>query len=210
MGFLTPKSKAVYEFIREYINENGYAPSYEEIMAHFGFRSVATVHKYIQRLMREGFIRRVKGKHRGIELMTPVTRGHETGQSVDIDDLVYLPLMGRIAAGMPVEKNLDSEFVPVPRFIVGQRKAYVLQVMGDSMIEDHILDGDLIIVEDRQTARPGEIVVAEVDGEVTLKRLKIQNNSAILMPSNPNYAPIVVPLEAVKIHGIVIGLFRRF
>ena len=210
MGVLTPKWKAVLDFIREYIEANGYAPSYEEIQAHFGFHSVATVHKYVHRLVREGFLRRQKGKHRGIELIEPMMVEEGEHRVINPEDVTYLPLMGRIAAGMPIEKIVESEYVPVPKFLVGRRRAFLLEVHGDSMVEDHILDGDLIIVEDRQRAEPGEIVVAEVDGEVTLKRLKMQNGSVILMPSNPNYPPIVVPADAIRIHGVLIGLFRRF
>jgi len=201
MSVMTPKMKRIYEYILRFYEQHGYAPTYRDIMREFGFTSAASAHKYVYRLAREGFLRRLPRRHRGIELL-PSPGWAESG-------VVHLPLMGYIAAGHPIEKVTTQETVPVPQGMIGHKRAYVLRVRGHSMIEDHILDGDYIIVEDRPVAHNGEIVVAEVDGEVTLKRFYTRGGHVVLQPANAEMAPLVLPPEKVRIHGVAIGLFRR-
>jgi len=202
MSVMTPKMKRVYEYILRFYEQHGYAPTYRDIMREFGFTSAASAHKYVYRLAREGFLRRLPRRHRGIEL-TPYAGWTE-------GEVVQLPLMGYIAAGHPIEKIPTQETVPIPRLMIGgSKRAYVLRVRGNSMIEDHILDGDYIIVEDRPVAHNGEIVVAEVDGEVTLKRFYTRGNHVVLQPANAEMAPLILPPDKVRIHGIAIGLLRR-
>ncbi len=201
MSVMTPGMKKVYDFIVQFYRKHGYAPTYKDIMREFGFQSPASAHKYVYRLAREGFIRRLPRRHRGIELVPAVDD--------IVQEVVQLPLMGYIAAGQPIEKIPMGETIPIPRLMVGNKRAYVLRVRGDSMIEDHILDGDYIIVEDRQVAHNGEIVVAEVDGEVTLKRFYQRKHRVILQPANAMMEPIVVSPDRVRIHGIAIGVMRK-
>lgn len=204
MGFLTPKMKKVLEFIRDYYTEHGYAPSYHDIQKYFHFTSASTPHKYVYRLAREGFLRRKPGRHRGIELIERPEKEEST------ESVVWLPMMGTIAAGQPIEKVVTEEYVPIPKRMIRSPRSFVLEVRGDSMIDDHIVNGDWVIVEDRQAVHPGEIVVAEIDGEVTLKRYRPKGTKIILEPSNPRHTPIIVPAKELKVHGVAIGLIRQW
>jgi repressor LexA len=200
---LTRRQREIYDFICEFVNENGYSPSLEEIGAHFQLASVATVHKHIQHLVAKGFLRKAWNRSRSLE---PVEAGG--------GELPSIPLLGTVAAGMPIEAIEDaSEYVSVPAEMLASRgkETFALRVRGDSMIEDQICDGDLVVVEKRDVARNGETVVALVDGvDATLKRFYQEGAVIRLVPANHTMEPIEVPAETVQIRGVVRGLLRTY
>ena len=213
---LTKRQKQVLDFLKHFIDDNGYSPSFEEIAAgmkdkRFGGKaltSLATVHKHIATLERKGFIRRGYNQSRSIEVLQlpkPVR------EQVIERQVVELPLLGRIAAGRPLEAVQDDATVSLGDF-ARSRNVYVLQVKGNSMRDDHILDGDFIVVEQTQVANNGEIVVALVGGdEATLKRIYRETGGKIrLQPANTEMSPIVVPANEVKVQGRVIGVLRKY
>ena len=199
---LTKRQRQVYEFIRDFIQEKGYSPSLEEIGAHFGLSSVATVHTHVRHLVEKGFLRKGWNRSRSVE---PLADDRE-GASLE------LPLLGTVAAGAPIEAFEQSgESVTVPRAMLGRGETYVLQVRGDSMIEDHIQDGDYVVVESRQEARNGETVVALVHGEeATLKKFYKRGPKVVLEPANQALRPIEVAAQDVQVRGVVRGLLRQY
>ena len=205
---LTKRQKQVLDFLVHFLNKRGYAPSFEEIARSLKLTSLATVHKHISTLERKGFIRRGYNQSRSIEVLQlpkPVR------EQVIERQVVELPLAGRIAAGRPLEAVEDRETISLGDFTRGQN-TFVLQVKGNSMQDDHILDGDYIVVEQTQVANPGEIVVALVGGEeATLKRFFRESGGKVrLQPANASIAPLVVPASEVKIQGRVIGVLRKY
>jgi repressor LexA len=198
---LTKRQREILDYLNEFIEQNGYAPSLEEIGRRFGLSSLATVHKHLTNLQDKGFIRRAWNRSRSVELV-PTRMG---GRALD------LPLLGYVAAGAPIEAVVSDETVTVPEDLVGTRDTYALRVRGNSMIDEQIRDGDLVVVEDRQTAQNGEMVIALLDGaEVTLKRLYRENGYVRLQPANDAVAPIIVAADAVQVQGVVIGVMRRY
>ena len=198
---LTRRQREILDYLKEFIDERGYAPSLEEIGARFGLSSLATVHKHLMNLQEKGFIRRSWNRSRSVELVQ--TRAG--GRSVD------LPLLGYVAAGEPIEAVVGAETVTVPEDLVGARETYALRVRGSSMIDEQIRDGDLVVVEDRQVVRDGEMVVALLDGsDVTLKTFYREKGHVRLQPANETLAPIIARPEAVRVQGVVIGVIRRY
>jgi repressor LexA len=201
--YLTRRQKEILDFIREHILGLGYAPSIEEIGARFGLSSTATVHKHLSNLEEKGLIRRSTGRSRAIELCG----GDERASG----GVVQVPLLGRIAAGRPIEAVELPESIELPESLVGRRSAYMLKVLGDSMIDEQIRDGDYVIVERRDTAEDGQIVVALIGGEeVTLKRFYREKDGVRLQPANVNFAPIILKDGEFKIQGVVIGILRKY
>jgi repressor LexA len=205
---LTKRQKEVLDFLVLFMNKHGYSPSFEEIARSMRLHSLATVHKHITTLEKKGFIRRGYNQSRSIEihqLPKPVREQVADRQTVE------LPLVGRIAAGRPMEAVEDRETLSLGDFANGGN-SYVLQVKGSSMVEDHILDGDYIVVEQTQVANPGEIVVALVGGtDATLKRFYREAGGKIrLQPANSEMHPIILPAGDVKIQGRVIGVLRKY
>ncbi len=205
---LTKRQKEVLDFLVNFLNKHGYSPSFEEIAKSLKLTSLATVHKHITTLERKGFIRRGYNRSRSIEVLQlprPVR------EQVIERHAVELPLAGRIAAGRPLEAVEDRETVSLGDFARGGN-VFALQVKGNSMVDDHILDGDFIVVEQTQVANPGEIIVALVGGnEATLKRFYREPGGKIrLQPANAEMQPIVVPASEVKIQGRVIGVLRKY
>ena len=199
--YLTRRQKEILDYLDRHISRKGYAPTIEEIGEHFGLSSLATVHKHLSNLQSKGLVKRDWNRSRALELVpTPVAVA-----------AVELPLLGRVAAGSPIEAITASETIFVPEDMVGRRDTYVLQVKGDSMIDEQIRDGDLVVVEDRQTARNGEMVIALLDGtDVTLKKFYRENGHVRLQPANDAIEPIIVPAEAVQVQGVVVGVMRRY
>jgi repressor LexA len=197
---LTKRQKEILDYIDGFIADRGYAPSFEEIAESFGYSSLATVHEHLSNLERKGYIRKSYNESRSIELVRP-------GQG---EPSLELPLLGAVAAGLPIEAVVDNESITVPPDMVRRRKDnYVLRVEGNSMIEEQIRDGDYVIVEKRETARDGETVVALLDnGEATLKKLYREGGRIRLQPANSNMDPIFV--DNVRIQGVVVGVFRRY
>jgi repressor LexA len=205
---LTKRQKEVLDFLVGFLNKHGYSPSFEEIARSLKLTSLATVHKHITTLERKGFVRRGYNQSRSIE----VTQLPKPVRAQVLDrQTMELPLAGQIAAGRPLEAVEDRETLSLGEFARSD-KTFVLQVKGDSMIEDHILDGDYVVIEPTQVANPGEIVVALVGGdEATLKRFYREPGGRIrLQPANSQMAPIVVPSADVKIQGRVVGVLRKY
>ena len=198
---LTKRQREILNYLNEFIEDRGYAPSLDEIGRRFGLSSLATVHKHLTNLQEKGFIRRAWNRSRSVELV-PTPFG---GRAID------LPLLGYVAAGTPIEAVVSNETVTVPEDLVGQRDTYALRVRGSSMIDEHIRDGDLVVVEDRKTVRDGEMVIALLDGsDVTLKKFYRENGHIRLQPANDAIAPIVVESDAVQVQGVVVGVIRRY
>jgi repressor LexA len=198
---LTRRQREILDYLNDFIQQHGYAPSLEEIGRRFGLSSLATVHKHLTNLQEKGFIKRAWNRSRSVELVSSRLGGRA----------VELPLLGYVAAGVPIEAIVGSETIAVPEDLVGKRDTYVLRVKGDSMIDEQIRDGDYVIVEDRRTAENGEMVIALLNGsDVTLKKLYREHGHIRLQPANPAMQPIVVQADQVQIQGVVIGVMRRY
>jgi len=198
---LTRRQREVLDVITDFIEANGYSPSLEEIGGSLGLSSVATVHKHVSHLVEKGLVRRVWNQNRSIDLVRETT-----GKAMD------LPLVGTIAAGVPLEAVPTTETLTVPADMVsGRGRTFVLKIQGESMIGEQIREGDYVIIEERQLARDGETVVALVDGtDATLKRFYREGPTVRLQPSHPTMAPIVLPADRVQIQGVVVGLIRKY
>jgi repressor LexA len=197
---LTPKQLRVLTFIRDFSNARGYAPTMQELADELDVSKV-TVFEHIAALQKKGFLRRSRHKARSLRL----------SEGIDFPDErpTLLPLVGTIAAGKPIEAIEQPEALDLEEVFVSSRGNFVLRVRGDSMIEDHISDGDYVVVEKRETARDGEMVVALLDnGEATLKRIYRTPGGARLQPSNPAYTPLVT--KDVRIQGVVVGVLRKY
>ena len=198
---LTKRQREILDYLDEFIQQHGYAPSLEEIGRRFSLSSLATVHKHLTNLQDKGFIRRAWNRSRSVELVAV----HVGSRSLE------LPLMGYVAAGEPIEAITSTETIAVPEHFIGKRDTYVLRVKGDSMIDEQIRDGDYVIVEDRKTAQNGEMVIALLNGtEVTLKSLYRNGTTIQLQPANPAMQPIIVKEDALQIQGVVVGVMRKY
>lgn len=201
MTYLTERQRDVLQFIEERIEEQGVAPTLQEIADAFGFRSTASAQKHVAHLEKKGFLERRKHQKRGLVLP----------QAASGPPAADLPLFGVVAAGSPIESLPDDERVSVPSDFLRSGDHYVLRVRGDSMIDDGVHDGDLVVVQRTQTAADGEMVVALVAGEVTLKRIYRDNASTVrLQPANPQVPVLIAPAADVEIQGQVVGLLRRY
>ena len=197
---LTKRQKEIFDFVRAYIERDGYAPSLEEIGAHFGLSSVATVHKHVQNLVEKGLLRKAWNRSRSIELV-----------EAEAPTAAQIPLLGAVAAGRPIEAISSPGTIQVPAEMVGSKECFALRVEGESMIDDHILDGDTVVLESRKEPRNGETVVAMIRREeVTLKRFYLDGPTVRLVPANPALQPMEFPAEDVEIQGVVVGLLRHF
>ena len=198
---LTKRQREILDYLHDFIEQHGYAPSLEEIGRRFGLSSLATVHKHLTNLQEKGFIKRAWNRSRSVELV-PKPAGSR---------VLELPLLGYVAAGAPIEAVASSESIAVPENFIGRRETYVLRVRGDSMIDEQIRDGDMVIVEDRKTADNGEMVIALLRGsDVTLKKFYRDNGRVRLQPANPALQPIFVDAAQVKIQGVVVGVMRKY
>lgn len=198
---LTKRQREILDFLNTFIEQHGYAPSLEEVGRRFGLSSLATVHKHLTNLQDKGFIKRAWNRSRSIELI-PTRVGTRA---------VDLPLLGNVAAGAPIEAVVSSETVAVPEDLIGKQDTYALRVRGDSMIDEQIRDGDVVIVEDRKTAQNGEMVIALLQGaEVTLKKFYRDNGRIRLQPANAAVQPLMVDAHKVQIQGVVVGVVRKY
>ena len=200
----TRKQREVLDYITRFIERHGYEPSYAQIARHFRVSSKATIAKHISSLERQGLLtrRRADGVF-GLDVHVEEVAGEATCQ---------VPLLGRVAAGAPLDTVEDRETIAIPRFLLGRTRpvnVYALRVHGDSMIDEHICDGDIALVENRTDARNGEIVVALIDGQrATLKRLQREGAEVELRPANSNLEPIRLHASRVAVQGIFRGLLR--
>ena len=204
---ITRRQRQVYDYISRFVAEKGYSPSFEEIGDGLGLSSLATVHKHISNLEKKGLLTRDYNKSRSIDLLPPKGR---LKQAMSVNTSIVLPVMGRIAAGQPIEAVENPETISLADF-VRAREVFVLEVRGESMQDEHILDGDYVLVEKTKVAHPGDIVVALVDGtDATLKRFYREGDNIRLQPSNVNMQAIIVPAASVAIQGRVIGVLRKY
>jgi repressor LexA len=199
---LTKRQREILDYLNEFIQQHGYAPSLEEIGRRFNLSSLATVHKHLTNLQDKGFIRRSWNRSRSVELL-PSRVG---GRAIDV------PMLGYVAAGMPIEAIETNESISVPESLIGgKRDTYVLRVRGDSMIDEQIRDGDWVIVENRKSVDNGEMVIALVEGQdATLKKFYRESGRIRLQPANPTMQPILVDPDEVQIQGVVVGVMRRY
>jgi repressor LexA len=196
---LTRRQREIYEYLQAHTDED--PPTLDELARALGMTSRGSLHRHIRALVEAGLVEPMQGKKRGVRL----------AEQPEADNDDELPLMGRIAAGRPIEALASPEGFEVPPQLRRGRTCYVLQVEGDSMVEDGIFDGDWVVVEERDTADNGEMVVALIDGEeATLKRLEKQGDQVVLHPANAAYEPQVYRPDQVTIQGVVVSQMRRY
>ncbi len=204
---ITRRQRQVYDFIAEFVQKNQYSPSFEEIGDGLGLSSLATVHKHITNLEKKGLLNRDYNRSRSIDLLPPKGR---LKQSMAVNSGTMVPLMGRIAAGQPIEAIERPETISLADF-TRSKEVFALEVRGESMQDEHILDGDYVLVEKTKIAHNGDIVVALVEGtDATLKRLYREGENIRLQPSNARMKPIIVPAKDVEVQGRVIGVLRKY
>ncbi|MBQ2593771.1 MAG: transcriptional repressor LexA [Candidatus Riflebacteria bacterium] len=199
---LTPKQQNVLAFIQNYMSKNNYAPTIAEICHGLKLSSTSTVHKHLKTLVEKGYLDSMPGRTRGLSMKY---------EPVQQTACVEVPLLGRVAAGLPIEMNEIPDTVSLPETMLGRGETFVLEVKGESMIDEAIKDGDYVIVEKRESARNGDMVIACIDNnEVTLKRIYREGSRIRLQPSNPTMKPIIIENQDVTIKGIVIGILRKY
>jgi len=213
---LTDRERQVYDFVRAYARRHGVPPKLREIATHLGIRSRGTVHRYLRAIEAEGLIAIEPEVARGVRLASAARTGSEPGtvtgkRPAAPGGRAALPVLGRIAAGLPIEAIPDQTEIDLSEFFMGPNR-FVLRVAGDSMIEAGILDGDMVICESRATARSGDIVVALIDrDEATLKTLQRNaDGSVTLIPANRSMAPMRYAAERITIQGVVVGQMRSY
>ena len=198
--YLTKRQKEILDYVRGYLEDQGYAPTLQEIGVQFGLSSPATVYKHVEQLVQKGYLRKAAHQGRGLQLVDP-----EPIRTVEV------PLLGQVAAGRPIEAIAEPEMINLPPDFVGRKPTYVLRVRGNSMIDEQIRDGDYVIVEDRTTADNGETVIALLgEEEVTLKKYYREGPNIRLQPANPAMEPVVIDENKVRVQGVVIGVMRRY
>jgi repressor LexA len=200
---LTKRQSEILNYLQEHIRERGYAPSFEEIAEQFSFQSLATVHEHLTNLERKGYIHRTHNESRAIEVLPPKGMSGAT----------EIPLLGKVAAGAPIESIMGGETIAVPDQLLPRRGPnYALKVQGESMIDEHIMDGDFVVVHGKQAADNGEMVIALVNGaEATVKRFYREQGGWIrLQPANPTMQPMRFQERDVLIQGVVVGVIRKY
>jgi repressor LexA len=200
---LTKRQKEILNFLEEFLNDNGYPPSFEEIARNFGYTSLATVHEHLENLRQKGYIRKSYNASRSIELVPVGVRA----------SAIELPLLGAVAAGAPIEAIAEQETIAVPEDLLARGgQHYVLRVRGDSMIEEQIRDGDYVVVNARNTALNGEMVVALVHGDsATVKKFYRESDGRVrLQPANVTMPPMFFRAQDVLVQGVVVGVIRRY
>jgi repressor LexA len=201
---LTEPQKEILVFIQESLRERGIAPTHQEIRQKFGLSSYGTVYRHLKLLQEKGFLRRDWNQKRGIELIRGIPGGEGSDRGI--------PFLGRIAAGRPIEALSGSDRVAVPGYLLSHSgdDHYVLRVVGESMIDEGIHDGDFVIVLRRDLAEPGDMVVVLIGDDATLKRFYPEGNLVRLQPANPTMQPIRLPARDVRVQGVVVGLMRKY
>jgi repressor LexA len=202
---LTRRQQEIFEYLKEHLGQFPHPPTLDELCEALGLKSRGSLHKQIQALIEAGLVEPMNNLRRGIRLVEDGNLGDAA------DDTESLPLFGYIAAGRPIEAISNPERIDVPSQLRTPNPCYVLEVRGDSMIEDGILDGDWVVIEHRDQARNGEVVVALVDGEeATLKRLETRAGEVILHPANSDMSAMHFSPERVQIQGVLVGQMRRY
>lgn len=203
MQTLTRSEKRVLDYIREHVKRHeNEAPSYEEIARGLGLKTVSNIHAHVEKLVSKEYLKKKRHSGRSIQVTERVAAG---------SSCVDLPLAGQIAAGKPIHAIEDRQTIAIPGNMLGKSETYVLRVQGDSMLQDHVLDGDYVIVEKRAWAGNGEMVVALIRNEdATLKRFRYDNGRIRLEPANPAYEAMVYDEKDVTVQGVVIGILRKY
>ncbi len=198
---LTKRQREILDYVESFIDTYGYSPSFEEIADHFNYSSLATVHEHLSNLEAKGLLRKNYNKSRSLEVVRS-----EGALALE------LPLLGTVAAGLPIEAIQEQETISVPHDMLRSGNNYVLRVKGNSMVDEQIRDGDYIIVNSRQTAENGEMVVALINGEsATVKKFFRERQGRIrLQPANPTMKPMIYDADEVQIQGIVIAVIRKY
>jgi repressor LexA len=211
---LTRRQQEIYDFLRDNLAAFAHPPTLDELCSALGLKSRGSLHKQLQALIEAGLVEPMNNLRRGIRLVEAGTEAGTpdlTTPGPAANDGAELPLYGRIAAGRPIEAIAGHETIQVPAALRTANPCYVLEVNGDSMIDEGILDGDWVVIEHRETARNGEIVVALVNGEeATLKRFEHKHGQVVLYPANSAHSPMVFPPEQVQIQGVLVGQMRRY
>ena len=213
---LTKRQKEVMEFITKFVRDNGYSPSYEEMATGLQLASVATVHKHVSLLEAKQYLNRAYNQSRSLQVTNRYLQEQRRMEPLTISSrasaggMTEVPLLGRIAAGMPIESVATEASLRFSDF-TGNEGTFALEVRGDSMIEDHICSGDYVLVEKTNSVRNGEIVVALVEGsETTLKRYYDEGAQVRLQPANSEMAPIYVDKARLEIQGKVLAVLRKY
>ena len=200
---LTRRQQEIFDYLRRHLDEFPHPPTLDELCDALGLKSRGSLHKQIQALIEAGLVEPMNNLRRGIRLVEDATEMTDEGDA--------LPLYGYIAAGRPIEAISNPEMIDVPNQLRTTKPCYVLEVRGDSMIEEGILDGDWVVIEHRDQARNGDIVVALVDGEeATLKRLEQRRGEVVLHPANSALSAMHFSPEQVQIQGVLVGQMRRY
>lgn len=201
---VTAKQRRVYEFIKGYVESNGEPPTIAEIGRHFQISSSASVHGILSALEREGLIKRTPNISRGISIVKQPSEEEDRGGEI--------PLLGTVAAGQPIEALLSHDTITVPPNMQGRGRTFALRVRGDSMIDENIQDGDIIVVTSQNTADNGQTVVALIDGNyATVKKFYREPEFIRLEPANPQFKPLFIKTpERIQIQGVVMGLIRKY
>ncbi len=200
---LTKRQREILSYLQEYAADNGYAPSFEEIAAQFNYNSLATVHEHLTNLERKGYIRRNYNESRAIEILP----------SDEYSRALELPLLGTVAAGIPIEAVTTAESVGVPQDLIRSNgEHYVLRVRGNSMIDEQIRDGDFVIINERRSVDNGEMVIALLNNSgATLKKFYRERDGRIrLQPANETMSPMYVHENDIAVQGVVVGVIRKY
>ena len=196
---LTAAQEKVYRFIQEYIREHGHAPAYEEIREQMGYRSLNSVYKHLKQLEQRGYLKSPWGnRKRALDLLPLNT------------EAASIPFLGVVAAGVPIEAVEVPEFIEVPESFLGDGNNFALRVRGQSMIEEGIREGDILIISRRPHAENGQTVVAQVEGDATVKKFFRRGAQVELRPANREMETLLYPAELVEIIGVVVGLLRHY
>jgi len=199
---LTKRQKEILDYVQGYTARLGYAPTLAEIGLHFGLTSLATVHKHLTNLEEKRLIRRHRNRSRALEVVQELRKKRGS---------IEVPLLGMVSAGAPIEAVEINDTLAVPEELVGDKNVFVLKVKGDSMIDEQILDGDLILVQARSNAENGETVVALIDGESTVKKFYQEDGGRIrLQPANDRLEPIWVSEDHLEVRGVVVAVIRKY
>lgn len=211
---LTPKQKTLLMYLDSTIKETGICPSFDEMRIHMGLKSKSGIHRLLDELESRNYIRKEHNKKRALEiLIRPRMRSVKPKFStISNDNVVSIPLYGKIAAGLPIEAvNTNTDTIPVPAQLMGAGEHYALTVEGDSMKNAGIMDGDTVIIKRTSHVPNGTIVVALIDGyEVTLKRIRQNGSSVALEPENPAYETRIFSADRVEVQGALVGLMRQY
>jgi len=203
---ITPRQKEILDFIKDYVDLNGYPPTYREIGRQFNISSTFGVKRHIDALVKKGYLTNENRSSRTLSLII-------NNSPIKDTNIIEIPIVGRVAAGVPIfsEENIEGNLALDKNLIGNRTECFGLKVRGDSMINAGILEGDLVIIQPQREAQNGDIVVALIGDEATMKRLVIENGKIYLVPENENYDPIVVEnLEEFTIIGKVVGVFRSY